>query len=310
MNIFKLLWLIGFLFLGACTNKNDSVFFSAESIIVDENVDFGSIEMGLSLIKTISVANNDNVPKEIALSLSGNNYSIVYNNCANVKKKSSCLIKILFSGSIAGENTGTLELAFNNDVKIINLTAMVNSSEELSDIEISPEILDYGTLEGKSNSIKNLTITNNGNKAITLENLSISDFFISYSSCRTLKPKQSCILKIGFDASDKTIGEYTSILNIFDKSVDLVANVASSNSVANLVYLDNNAEIVSFDFGTIESNVLKTFILRNDSSKTTDILTANQVEYPFSLIYNSCEGKRLGKNSTCIIKVLVPKNIP
>jgi hypothetical protein len=190
--------------------------------VPSSSLNFGSVNVGKKITKTLKIANNGSGDLFITLSgLEGTDFSIQGSSSVTIKGKKSYSLKVLCTPTSAGLKTATLEI-HSNDADTptleISLTAVLPATTP--DISVAQTSLDFGSVKLGKKATKTLKIGNNGtgDLMITLSGLEGTDFSIQGSSSVTIKAKKSYSLRVVF--MPESAGSETATLRITSNDPD------------------------------------------------------------------------------------------
>jgi len=190
--------------------------------VPSSSVDFGSVNVGKKITKTLKIANNGSGDLMITLSgLEGTDFSIQGSSSVTIKAKKTYSLKVLCTPTSGGLKTATLEIDSNDadtPTLEISLTAVLPATPP--DISVAQTPLDFGSVKVGKKVTKTLKIGNNGtgDLMITLSGLEETDFSIQGSSSVTIKAKKSYTLKVLF--TPKSAGPKAATLGITSNDQD------------------------------------------------------------------------------------------
>lgn len=219
----------------------------------------------------------------------------------NIKgKKMKTLLPILLLTLLVGCSQ---EKSTNQSERIIELNAGVG---------VVTGAGEFGEIDSKDSKVLTFKINNTGDAPLigppAVDN---QDFSIIYqqSSCASIAPKQSCLLKVLFDAKTKTQGQsYSANLNLDSAFVTLSGSVKApivETPEESISFLSGSSEITEQNFGEILQNksVIKTITIKNAGSTKTNSTVVITGSSAYVVAYDNCSGKDIKPKYSCQIKV-------
>ena len=186
------------------------------------SLDFGSVNVGKKVTKTLKIMNNGTGDLVITLSgLEGTDFSIQGSSSVTIKAKKSCSLKVLCIPTSGGLKTAILKIQSNDpDTPTLEISLTATLPATTPDISVAQTSLDFGSVKVGKKVTKTLKIGNNGtgDLVMTLSGLEETDFSIQGSSSVTIKSKKSYTLKVLF--TPKSAGLETATLEITSNDPD------------------------------------------------------------------------------------------
>ncbi|MAL99106.1 MAG: hypothetical protein CL583_11750 [Alteromonadaceae bacterium] len=182
-----------------------------------DNVDFGTVQAGLSEEMTIVITNDGQSPLSIdRLSLDGSSAFEMSTDCSVLAPGESCTVFITYYPSDDGIQTAVLTVA-SNDPDSAVLDIAIAGRSLLSGPEIVvPDEVDFGVVEIGTSVTRKIAVSNDG-----IESLSISEIwvtggdagaFVSSHMCSVVAPGATCFVSAMF--APHSDGHFSSALNI------------------------------------------------------------------------------------------------
>ena len=157
--------------------------FSAKPLIsqsLPSSLDFGSVNVGKKITKTLKITNNGSGDLVTTLSgLEGTDFSIQGSSSVTIKAKKSYSLKVLCTPTSGGLKTATLEIDSNDpDTPTLEISLTATLPATTPDISVAQTSVDFGSIKVGKKATKTLKITNNGSGdlVITLSGLEGTDF--------------------------------------------------------------------------------------------------------------------------------------
>jgi len=172
-------------------------------IFVEKSVNFGIVEIGKSVEKTIEIQNRGKaelVVENIVVSENGN--FELNGNCSIIKPEEKCQLKVVFHPTKEGEIIGSLKVISNDpDEPEIDVNLTGNGKKpSLPEISVSKKLINLGTLFIGEKEIKEFTVENKGTADLFVETVILngSQEFSVESDCGTVEPEGKCTVSISF----------------------------------------------------------------------------------------------------------------
>jgi len=170
--------------------------------ISPSSLDFGSVNAGKKVTKTLKIMNNGSGNLVTTLSgLEGTDFSIQGSSSVTIKAKKSYTLKVLCTPTSGGLKTATLKIDSNDpDTPTLEISLTATLPATTPDISVVQTSIEFGGIKVGKKATKTLKIANNGtgDLIITLSGLEGTDFSIQGSSSVTIKAKKSYTLKVLF----------------------------------------------------------------------------------------------------------------
>ncbi len=169
------------------------------------SLDFGTVQVGQSATKTLTIGNSGNAAAVISqLNVSGD-AAFTYSGVtlpATIQPNASVQVNVTYAPTSATDPSATLVLVANTPQSIsVNL---VGSASGGSDLVASPGSLDFGSLAAGQTATQTLTLTDTGTVAATITQIQVNgatDF--SYSGANlplSIAPNASATLSVTYSA--------------------------------------------------------------------------------------------------------------
>lgn len=175
----------------------------AEIDVPTSAIDFGSLQLGQSASRTLTVTNQGDLPLGISnVSVTGDSAFTETNNCNSVAGGQSCAITLTYTAAEEGTQSATLVIeSTDEDESVINIPLSGTGQVELTaEISVNPASLDFGTVTIGESSTKTVTVSNTGGAALTVNQVTLAgDAFTKASdTCGTVNPGASCSIGITY----------------------------------------------------------------------------------------------------------------
>ena len=155
------------------------------------------------------------------------------NNCgSSVAASSSCIINVTFTPTAAGTRTGTLTITDNNDNAPGSTQAVSLSGTGIAAAPVVgalPSLLTFTSqLQGTSSAAQPVMVSNTGNVALIVTNISASGDFSQTNNCGTsVAASGSCMINVTFTPT--ATGTRTGILTITDNNNGTAGSMQTVN---------------------------------------------------------------------------------
>jgi len=308
------------------TNVAPDIFVSRVSFLSNQlpdievsplSYDFGTVTIGSSISKTFTIQNLGNVDLNIDLiELSGSQYFALSNNCPSIlSPQESCEVEVSFAPlSTDSVNATILITSDDPDESTINIS-LSGIGEEVSttppqlpvpEIDIVPLSIDFGDIVIENSSSKTITIKNNGDGPLDIDNITISnttDFDMTNDCPTTLGPNELCTVTVTFNPLSEGSKDATLTILSNDSDESSVDVSLSGNGIilkpdieitfgGNLVFIDV----------TIGASSSQPIIVKNTGTADlhiSNISISGAAEFTQT---NNCVGT-LAPDTTCTINV-------
>jgi hypothetical protein len=221
--------------------------------VAQTSLDFGSVNVGKKITKTLKIANNGSGDLLITLSgLEGTDFSIQGSSSVTIKAKKTYSLKVLCTPTSGGLKTAKLKIQSNDpDTPTLEISLTATLPATTPDISVAQTSLDFGSVKVGKKVTKTLKITNNGtgDLMITLSGLEGTDFSIQGSSSVTIKGKKSYTLKVL--CTPTSGGLKTATLEIHSNDPDTPTIEISLTAALPATTPDISVAPTSLDFGVV-----------------------------------------------------------
>ncbi len=304
----------------------------------EQFIDFGSITMGTSSTRKLTISNDGSAPLTIeSLDASGSlerPFFIESDLCTGktLPPSSECRVDIRFSPTAALDSNARFEIRSNDpDENRVNIDLQGRGlSLPVPDIFVSDTVaplddhqVPFGIIGIGTISVQRVTVKNVGNANLVLENIARSNPLVSpfsipedHCSAKILLPNESCFFDIQFSPT-----QAGNVIDSFDISsndpddTDRVITIdvngqGSSSPQSDILVIDSVLPETDLEmpFGEIISgrSVAQTVTLSNTGNAPLNIGTiaqSNSLDAPFSLHNDACSGQTLGFLETCAFDI-------
>ncbi|MDH7514336.1 MAG: choice-of-anchor D domain-containing protein [Bacteroidota bacterium] len=170
-------------------------------------LDFGSVELGSSAIRSLTISNLGNAPLNLTgQSLTGahaSDYTIVRMSGTPIAPAGSDYIEIRFAPSATGVRTASLLISSNDPNTPVSTVSLAGSGTSTAQphISVSQNTIDFGTTNPGTPVDRDLVISNTGTAALVLvgQNVSGTSFLLLTPAVGTIAPGGNSIARIRFD---------------------------------------------------------------------------------------------------------------
>lgn len=256
-------------------------------------LNFGELAQGQEATLSVGLQNTGAVLISAPSILTTGTGFLSSHNCNSVSAGQICAINVIAQGQGGGADlAGVLSVSIGGVTK--NVTLSGNSA--FYNFTVSPSVLDFGTNYVGSSVTQQFSLTNTGNKSITIPALISSDPHVNFShSCGTLAPQQSCVITAVASNSGASVVQANA--NITSSGVTRTVE-ATANFVQATATLQPQANS-SFDFGNQDLNQAKTqyYTFANTSPLALSNVVVNNPSNS-TLVSNNC-GTTLNAGGSC-----------
>ena len=287
------------LFNGVVENlANPKIQILENTIIIDNNIDFGINDIGITAVKTFTIKNSGDANLTIDINTIGKGFVVSKPKINTIAPNTSTTFTIGLDTEKIGNYTGIISVINNSDNNPLNIT--ISGEVKLNTIagaEIQlfsgvTEIIDgsfipinIGTTNIGQPITKKFTIKNIGNKTMDLYGYSVPNNF----NITSIYPKGLAANdEFTFDLQLNTlnIGNFSGLVELYNTDTDenpfdfIISGKVINTGIATpeIQVLDEQLDIisgtnVSVDFGTtaLDTDVTKTFIVKNVGASILNI---------------------------------------
>ncbi len=213
---------------------------SGDLVAVESKIDAGDVALGSSSQVVILFRNDDTKPLqlgEISLYPSSNvSATIAQNKCEGeaLAPEAVCAVAFSVKGLQAGKFRIEVLVRHNGRSRLItasmsgNVDVGENADQRNSDLETTPEKIDFGSLNASRPQVKTVLLRNITSQTVDVENVTIqanamSGYTVDHN-CKTLPSGGACVLSVTW--SPRQIGPATGAIEIKHNGPTGVANIA------------------------------------------------------------------------------------
>jgi hypothetical protein len=155
--------------------------------------------------QTVTLTNNGTQPLIISAIKAQGEFAMSSTCGKSVAAGGNCQVNVTFSPKSPGEKSGTVNISDSASTKPQVISLVGNATV----VQLSPTSLSFGSVPvGSKSAPQVITITNTGQRALTIKRLSLAGFetqdFTQSNDCRpSLSPGSSCNAKILFAPTKK-----------------------------------------------------------------------------------------------------------
>ena len=180
----------------------------ADIVVDSTSIDFGSMQLGQNLTRTITITNAGDLDLGInSISISGTGAaSFTENNaCTTISAGSTCSIELTYTASEEGTQKATLVInSTDGDTPSVSVSLSGTAQLELSpEIEVNVSSIDFGTIEAGTSKSEAITIMNTGGAALTISGINVtgSEFLKTADNCSIIAAGSSCSTEVTYQAN-------------------------------------------------------------------------------------------------------------
>ena len=173
-----------------------------------EEVDFGSVQSGLTGEETVTVSNDGGEILSIdQVSLGGPDADefMQTSDCTTLNPDQSCEIELTYFATGAQTHEAVLSIESSDEEDPVVDVPLTGESfeEEQSEIHLSPEALEFGPLNEGESEQADLTVSNEGNAALNVQDIVIGgdepeQFNLEQHDCAMLDGSESCTVTVSY----------------------------------------------------------------------------------------------------------------
>jgi hypothetical protein len=186
-----------------------------EDVVVDDPadidvdvaaLDFGSLQLGQSATKTVTVRNAGDLALGVnAISVTGAGASafVETNNCTTLAADAACTVDVTYTASEEGSQSATLLIeSTDEDEGVVSVSLAGAGQVELKpEIELSTNAVDFGLITAGKTKSETIVITNTGGASLDITGVALSGGqFSQTNNCTTVAPGASCAVNVTYVA--------------------------------------------------------------------------------------------------------------
>lgn len=187
-----------------------------EDVVVDDPadiavdvaaLDFGSLQLGQSATKTVTISNAGDLALGVnAISVTGAGASafVETNNCTVLSAGASCTVDVTYTAAEEGAQSATLLIeSTDEDEATVSVSLAGAGQVELKpEIEISTSAVDFGTITAGNTKSETIVITNTGGASLAISGITLSGTqFSQTNNCTTIPAGASCAVNVTYVAA-------------------------------------------------------------------------------------------------------------
>ena len=185
------------------------------------SVEFGVLQLGQTVTKTVTISNVGELPLTITNISSDNSAFLVDTSCDVIEGLSTCDLTVTYIASEEGLQNGTLVIA-STDEDEASVEVALSGTGELEvfpEIEVTQTALDFGEIDAGTSAAQTITINNVGGAALTISGLEVSgsEFVKTADNCSTVNAGESCSAEVTYTS---TVGASTGSVEITSDDAD------------------------------------------------------------------------------------------
>ncbi|MEQ9131893.1 MAG: choice-of-anchor D domain-containing protein [Salinisphaeraceae bacterium] len=268
-------------------------------------VDFGSVTVGQSEIRTVTVSNDGNAQLSIN-SLSGLAlpFSIMSTNCGSgVAAGGSCSINVRFAPAVQGSSDDVLSVQTNDGVLTANVVGegVVDGVGQLS---ATPAGVVFGATSTGASVRESVTVANVGDATLMVGAIvgvnAPFDVPQAQDGCsgESLTAGSSCTFEVSF--SPVTEGSFSATLQVQSNANTATVNVAGQGVAEGAPAAALSPAVIDLGVVSVSSEATGTVTLRNDGDATLTIGSISGLSSPFRIASTAC-GATLPAGGQCQI---------
>lgn len=166
-------------------------------------LDFGSVSLGASVSKTVTITNTSGFTSTVTVSgiaisgVASSDYT-TSNNCSTLADGATCTVTVTFAPTAVGTRTAALTVK-TDSTSDPTLTASLTGIG-VSSLSTSVSSLNFGNVDvGSSSAAQSFTVSNNTNVAVSLSSITVSGDYSETTTCgSTLPAMSSCTVAVVF----------------------------------------------------------------------------------------------------------------
>jgi hypothetical protein len=220
------------------------------------NEDFGSQAIGFtSPAQTFTWTNNSSFAAQVsATSIVGKDFSIASNNCSAVAPGTSCQITVVFTPSVLGPETATLNVQSSGDTLTASLTGTGTPGFSLSGTSLA-----YGSLDVGASASQTLTLTSLASGPLPVPPfVTNGQYSVSSTACgNTIAAGANCLISVTFLPT--ATGPQAGTLGVSSNSLlynGLTAGLTGNGIDFTLTLSPTTGSVVAGDSATVTATLM------------------------------------------------------
>ncbi|WP_161570972.1 choice-of-anchor D domain-containing protein [Granulicella sibirica] len=273
-------------------------------------LDFGSIQVGASSTKSVTVTNTGEIPITFAaITLTGDYTRITTCPAPNgtLSPGASCAVEIAFTPAATGTRPGTLTVATSASTSpiTVTLTGIGADAGTQPRLQITPTALDFGSIQVGTPSTQSVTITNPGIVPVTFYTANLTGDYTQTNNCpspnTTLPAGDTCTFQLTFTPT--TTGPRPGTLSISTSTASpltvSLTGIGTTTTAPPQPQIQVTPTTLQFGFIQVGSSSTQTLTVTNTGQVSVTFLNiAPGGDYTQT---NSCSS--LAPAATCTIQV-------
>jgi len=271
-------------------------------------IDYGSIQVGKSLVKSFQVKNVGSRQLTIYNITSNNNQFTVINDIAFLNTGESANISVQFLPNSAGLKTATVTVTSNDpdeSSKTVTLQGIGVSPPE-QNISITPTSIDFGSVQVGKSLVKSFQVKNTGSLQLTIYNItSNNNQFTVINDINFLNAGESANISVQF--LPNSAGLKTATVTVTSNDPDESSKTVTLQGIG-VSPPEQNISITptSIDFGNVQVAVplVKSFQVKNTGSLPLTIYSIMSNSNQFTVIYSGINILNTGESLDVSVRFL------
>ncbi len=241
-------------------------------------VDFGTIEAGQPVQKTITITNTGTASLEITgIKGDGDVSGLTFEpSMFTLEPNGSQTVTVTFPSSTEGTFSGSISISSNDPTSATQTlsVSVIVQPRPVPAITVQETAIDFGTVEFAQPVQQTITITNTGTAPLEITDIESDDVsgLTFEPSVFTLSPNGSQTVTVTFPSS--TVGEFSGNINILSNDPDRAKHTLSISGIVQAAPVPVLAvQETAVDFGTVEvaQTVQQTFTVKNTGTAPLEI---------------------------------------
>jgi uncharacterized repeat protein (TIGR01451 family) len=260
---------------------------------------FGSRPIGsTSAPQSITLTNSGNATLNITSIVATGDFAQTNNCGATVAAGAFCVIDVTFTPTASGQRTGGITIT--SDARGSVPTITLTGFGVAQGVTLSTSIVVFGTqLVGTTSAAQNVTLTNNGASALTINSIVVAGDFAQTNNCgSSVAAGASCVIQVTFTPS--AVGVSSGSLTITDSGAGSPRTISLSGTgvTATITLSTNN---LTFAGQTVATTSPPQSITLTNTGSTALTINSIIVSADFGQT-NNC-GSTVNAGAFCVIQV-------